>query len=150
MGVDFVWVKTSEKKFFLKLTMLPLQNDIKRNSSLEAFMKDNINERYKVYVKKPGSMKRSLENFNKITEKNYSVFREVVEDHSDIGKAAIVIMATNLASHIMKAANDESKPKARRIYEIAGIIAPMYEMFYDRLTRETIEGLEGEIEWRSA
>jgi len=113
-------------------------------------MKDNINERYKVYVKKPGSMKRSLENFNKITEKNYSVFREVVEDHSDIGKAAIVIMATNLASHIMKAANDESKPKARRIYEIAGIIAPMYEMFYDRLTRETIEGLEGEIEWRSA
>lgn len=39
-----------------------------------------------------------------------------------------------------------SIPKADRINEIAGAIAPMYEMFYDRLTRETIEGLEGEME----
>lgn len=105
---------------------------------------DNINERYEAYEKKPGSMKCALGNFNRITEKKYAAFRDVVKDHSDIGKASIVIMASNLASHIVKAANDESKPKARRIYEIAGIIAPMYEMFYDRLTRETIEGMEGD------
>ena len=108
--------------------------------------KDNINERYKAYEKKPGSMKSALENFNRITEQTYAVFRDVVKDHSDIGKASIVIMAANLASHIMNIANDETKPKARRIYEIAGTIAPMYEMFYDRLTRETIEGMEGEME----
>ena len=108
--------------------------------------KDNINDRYKAYEKKPGSMKSALGNFNRITEQTYAVFREVVEDHADIGKASIVIMASNLASHIVKTANDETKPKVSRIYEIAGIIAPMYEMFYDRLTRETIEGLEGEIE----
>ncbi len=107
---------------------------------------DNINERYEAYEKKPGSMKCALGNFNRITEKKYAAFREIIEDHSDIGKASIVIMASNLASHIVKAANDESKPKARRIYEIAGIIAPMYEMFYDRLTRETIEEMEGEME----
>lgn len=108
--------------------------------------KDNINERYKSFEKRPGSLKNALGNFNRITEETYAVFRDVVKDHSDIGKASIVIMASNLASHIVKAANDESKPKARRIYEIAGIIAPMYEMFYDRLTRETIEGMEGEME----
>ena len=39
----------------------------------------------------------------------------------------------------------ESIPKGNRINEIAGAIAPMYEMFYDRLTRETIEGLDGEF-----
>ena len=57
-----------------------------------------------------------------------------------------MIMASNLASHIVKAANDESKPKARRINEITEVIAPMFEMFYDRLTRETIEELDGEME----
>ena len=103
---------------------------------------DNINERYEAYEKKPGSMKCALGNFNRITEKKYAAFREIIEDHSDIGKASIVIMARNL----LKLANDESIPKADRINEIAGIIAPMFEMFYDRLTRETIEGLEGAFE----
>lgn len=108
--------------------------------------KDNINERYEAYEKKPGSMKCALGNFNKITEKTYATFRKNIEDHSDIGKASIVIMARNQASHLLKLANDECIPKDRRIHEIAEIIAPMFEMFYDRLTRETIEGLEGEIE----
>ena len=107
---------------------------------------DNINERYEAYEKKPGSMKCALGNFNRITEKKYAAFREIIEDHSDIGKASIVIMARNQASHLLKLANDESIPKADRINEIAGIIAPMFEMFYDRLTRETIEGLEGAFE----
>ena len=101
---------------------------------------DNINERYEAYEKKPGSMKCALGNFN------YAAFREIIEDHSDIGKAPIVIMARNQASHLLKLASDESIPKDRRIHEIAEVIAPMFEMFYDRLTRETIEGLEGEME----
>lgn len=107
---------------------------------------DNINERYEAYEKKPGSMKCALGNFNRITEKKYAAFREIIEDHSDIGKASIVIMARNQASHLLKLASDESIPKADRINEIAEVIAPMFEMFYDRLTRETIEGLEGEME----
>ena len=108
--------------------------------------KDNINDRYKTFEGKPGSIKSALENFNRFTERTYAAFREIVQDHSDIGKAAIVIMAMNQASHLLKLANDETKPKARRINEIAGTIAPMYEMFYDRLTRETIEGLDGMFE----
>ena len=107
---------------------------------------DNINERYEAYEKKPGSMKCALGNFNRITEKTYAAFREIIEDHSDIGKASIVIMARNQASHLLKLANDESIPRDRRIHEIAEVVAPMFEMFYDRLTRETIEGLDGEME----
>lgn len=73
--------------------------------------KDNINERYKSFEKRPGSLKNALGNFNRITEETYAVFRDVVKDHSDIGKASIVIMASNLASHIVKVANDDSKPR---------------------------------------
>ena len=108
--------------------------------------KDNINDRYKTFEEKPGSIKSALENFNRFTERTYAAFREIVQEHSDIGKAAIVIMAMNQASHLLKLANDESKPKDGRIMEILAIIAPMFEMFYERLTRETIEGLEGEME----
>lgn len=108
--------------------------------------KDNINDRYKTFAERPGSIKSALGNFNRLTERTYAAFREIVETHSDIGKAAIVIMAHNQASHLLKLANDESKPKDGRIMKISAIIAPMYEMFYDRLTRETIEGLEGVLE----
>lgn len=108
--------------------------------------KDNINDRYKTFEGKPGSIKSALENFNRFTERTYAAFREIVQDHSDIGKAAIVIMAHNQASHLLKLANDESKPKDGRIMEISAIIAPMFEMLYERLTRETIEGLEREFE----
>ena len=108
--------------------------------------KDNINERYKAFEKKPGSMKKALAYFYNVTEDSYDAFREVVQNHTDIGKAAIVIMARNQASHLLKLANDESKPKGDRLRDISAIIAPMFELFYDRLTRETIEGLEGEFE----
>ena len=47
--------------------------------------KDNINERYKSFEKRPGSLKNALGNFNRITEETYAVFRDVVKDHSDIG-----------------------------------------------------------------
>jgi len=103
--------------------------------------KDNIAVRYEAFQKRPGSMNNALRNFSRITEETYESFKSVVEDHADIGKAAIVIMASNFASHLVKLATDESMDKARRIYEVSGAIAPMYEMMYERLTRETIENM---------
>ncbi|WP_405325625.1 hypothetical protein [Fibrobacter sp.] len=103
--------------------------------------KDNIAVRYEAFQKRPGSMNNALRNFSRITEETYASFKSVVADHADIGKAAIVIMASNFASHLVKLATDESKDKARRIYEVSGAIAPMYEMMYDRLTKETIEDM---------
>lgn len=79
--------------------------------------KDNINERYKSFEKRPGSLKNALGNFNRITEETYAVFRDVVKDHSDIGKASIVIMASNLASHIVKVANDERLAESMKLRE---------------------------------
>ncbi len=107
---------------------------------------DNINERYQAFEKKPGSMKKALAYFYNVTEDSFDAFREVVQNHTDIGKAAIVIMARNQASHLFKLANDEGKPKSDRIRDISAIIAPMFELFYDRLTHETIEGLEEKME----
>ena len=106
---------------------------------------DNIAERYAAYQKQPGAMKRALSNFNRITEERFAMFKGVVNDHEDIGKAAIVIMATNYASYLMKLANDETKSPERRVYELAGAIAPMYEMMYDRLTQETINEMANSL-----
>lgn len=105
-------------------------------------MRDNIDARYKYYKDKPEALKRALVDFYRITEEEYLSFCEVLQNHSDIGKAAIVIMAMNRASHILKNACDESKDKKLRIKEIANVIAPMCELMYDRLTRETIDELE--------
>ena len=112
----------------------------------EAYMSDNIDSRYKLYKENPNALKKALCNFHETTEKTYLSFREVMQEHSDIGKASIVIMAMNYASHIMKMACDASKPKNLRISEITKVIAPMYELLYDRLTRETFENLEKELE----
>ena len=113
---------------------------------LEVFMSDNIDARYKPYKDNPSALKKALLNLHNKTENTYSVFREVIQEHPDIGKAAIVIMATNFASHLMKIACDNSKHEVGRICEISNAIAPMYELLYDRLTRETIETLEDEFE----
>lgn len=105
-------------------------------------MRDNIDTRYKFFKEKPEALKRALVSSRQITENTYSTFCNIVQEHSDIGKAAIVIMAMNYASHIFKNACDESKDKKLRIKEITEAIAPMYELMYDRLTRETIDVLE--------
>lgn len=109
-------------------------------------MSDNIDARYKSYKENPSVLKKALLDFHKTTENTYSSFREVIQEHSDIGKATIVIMAMNYASHLMKMACDESKPKDLRISEISNFIAPMYELLYDRLTRESVENLEMELD----
>lgn len=105
-------------------------------------MKDNIDARYKLYKEKPDALKRAFVSFHRLTEETYSTFCEVLQEHSDIGKAAIVIMAMNYASHIFKNACNESKEKKLRIKEITDAIVPLYELMYDRLTRETIDELE--------
>lgn len=109
---------------------------------------DNIDQRYALYQKKPGSINAAIQNFNRITEKSYTTFKEIMEDHADIGKAAIVIIARNYASHLVELACDESKTRAQRVNDIAGAIAPMYELMYDRLTKETIEQMVNSIEMK--
>lgn len=108
--------------------------------------KDNISVRYEAFQKRPGSMNNALRNFSRITEDTYANFKSIMGDHTDIGKAAIVIMASNFASHLVKLATDESIDKARRIYEVSGAIAPMYELMHERLTRETIEEMAKSME----
>ena len=107
---------------------------------------DNIDKRYALYQKKPGSINAAIQNFNRITEKSYTTFKEIMEDHADIGKAAIVMMASNQAAHLISIGCDEDRPRSERIHEISAIIAPMFELMYDRLTRETIERLDEELE----
>ena len=109
-------------------------------------MSDNIDARYKSFKNNPNALKKALLDFHNKTENTYSMFREIIQEHSDIGKASIVVMAMNYASHLMKMACDESKPKNLRISEITNVIAPMYELLYDRLTRESVENLEMELE----
>jgi len=105
-------------------------------------MNDNIDARYQFYKEKPEALKRALVSFHRLTEETYSTFCDVLQEHSDIGKAAVVIMAMNYASHIFKNACDETKDKKLRIKEITEAIAPMYDLLYDRLTRESIDELE--------
>ena len=59
-----------------------------------------------------------------------------------------MIIARNYASHLVELACDESKTRAQRVNDIAGAIAPMYELMYDRLTKETIEQMVNSIEMK--
>lgn len=103
---------------------------------------DNLERRYAAFTATPGAMPKALHNFTKITDKTYDAFKSIIEEHPKLGKAAIVIMASNLASHLVQMANDETKSKAERIYNITGAIAPMYELMYDKLTAEVIDSLD--------
>ncbi len=106
---------------------------------------DNIERRYKALMSKPGTLERVLSGFHSMTERTYKAFHELVQEHADIGKAAIVIMASNQASHLLEIARDEDKPRKDRVREISAIIAPMFELMYERLTRETIEQIDQEL-----
>ena len=109
-------------------------------------MGDNIDSRYKLYEENPSALKKALLDIHNKTENTYSAFREIIQEHADIGKASIVIMAANHASHLVKIACNEDKSNAQRTNDILNAIAPMYELLYDRLTRETFENLEMELE----
>jgi len=52
-------------------------------------MNDNIDARYQFYKEKPDALKRALVSFHRLTEETYSTFCDVLQEHSDIGKAAV-------------------------------------------------------------
>ena len=100
---------------------------------------DNLDRIYKSYKTKPEELRKAYDSFNAYTEKTYQAFKEIMEEHPDIGKAAMVITARNQASHIVSLARDESKNYKETLYSITALICPMFQMLYDRLVSETIE-----------
>lgn len=107
---------------------------------------DNIERRYKALASKPGAIGKTLSAFHKRTERTYKAFHEIIQEHADIGKAAIVIMASNQAAHLLDIGCDADRPRGERLNAISAIIAPMFELMYDRLIQETIERLDEELE----
>ena len=100
---------------------------------------DNLDRIYKSYKTQPEDLRKTYDNFNAYTEKTYKAFKEIMEEHPDIGKATMVITARNQASHIISLARDESKSYKEILYGITAVICPMFQMLYDRLVSETIE-----------
>ncbi len=103
---------------------------------------DDIDESYQQIKNWPGYIEGWLKTFKEFSEGTYSVFREIVQEHPDIGKAAIIIMAHNQAGNLLTRVRDSSCSDDDALNEVVGALAPMYEMFYDRLIHETIENLD--------
>ncbi len=108
-------------------------------------MADNIEVKYKAYLRKPGSMQLALANINSFAKESYENFKRVVDRHQDIGKAVIAIMANNFASHIVKCAVDPSMPLRERINRVSTMISPMYSLMYDQLMKEVIDTIEDDL-----
>jgi len=106
---------------------------------------DDIDEIYRQIKNWPGYIENWLKCFREFSEGTYGVFREIVQEHPDIGKAAIIIMAHNQAANLLSRVRDSSRSEDDALNDVVGALAPMYEMFYDRLTRETIENLDSEL-----
>ena len=107
---------------------------------------DDIDESYRQIKNWPGYIEGWLKTFKTFSEGTYGVFRDIVQEHSDIGKAAIIIRAHNQAGNLLTRVRKSSCSDDDALNEIVGALAPMYEMFYDRLIHETIENLDGELE----
>lgn len=104
---------------------------------------DNMDRLYERYMAEPGEMHKAFENFNECTERTYQAFKEVMEEHPDMGKAAMVIMARNQASHLIAMARNKDKSYADVLSKITVVISPLFQVMYDRLVAETIEDMEG-------
>ena len=99
---------------------------------------DNLDRVYEAFKARSEDLRQIFENFNAWTEKTYQAFKELMEEHPDIGRAAMVIMARNQASHIIsQVRNGKSHREVFR--NITALISPMFQMMYDRLVSETIE-----------
>ncbi len=109
-------------------------------------MSDSIYAGYNSFKYMPGALEHVLGEYYKLTENAYATFRDVAVAHSDIGKSAIVFMVRNQATQLLKIACDESKDQSKKVFEIGHVLAPMFEMFYDRLIKETVEWLEKEFD----
>ena len=99
---------------------------------------DNLDRVYEAFKSQSEDLRKIFENFNAWTEKTYQAFKELMEEHPAIGRAAMVIMARNQASHIISLVRKgESHREVFR--NITAMISPMFQMMYDRLVSETIE-----------
>ena len=103
--------------------------------------KDNLDSTYESFKKHPDDLNLTLDKFNTYTERTYEVFRDIVSKHEYMGKAAIVIMARNQATHLIDMARDQKSSYQQIVANIVSVIAPMFQMMYDRYTeeKETIE-----------
>jgi hypothetical protein len=104
---------------------------------------DNIDQRYAEFAREKGQsgIVAALTRINDYTEDSYDAFKEVVDDHAELGKAAIIMMIRNQASHLHKIATDTNTSKQEHLQKIYAIIAPMFSMLYDRYTEEKIEDI---------
>ncbi len=106
---------------------------------------DNLDRIYANYSRQPEELRKTFNNFNSYTEKTYSAFKEIIGEHPNMsGKSAMVIMARNQASHLITMARDPEKSYNEILYGITAVICPMFQMMYDRFTRETIEHMMAE------
>ena len=98
--------------------------------------KDNLDSTYESFKKHPDDLSLTLDKFNTYTERTYEVFRDIVSKHEYMGEAAIVIMARNLATHLIDMARDQKSSYQQIVANIVSAIAPMFQMMYDRYTEE--------------
>jgi hypothetical protein len=100
---------------------------------------DNLDKMYDAFKGQPDALRRLYDSFNDATEKTYSAFKEIMEDHSYMGKASMIIMARNQATHILRAVMEHKGDYQGAVNEVTAAISPMFQMLYDRLVAETIE-----------
>ena len=99
---------------------------------------DNLDRIYEAFKDQSEDLRKIFEDFNSRTERTYQAFKEIMEDHPAIGRASMVIMARNQASHIISLVRKGESYK--EIFQnVTAIICPMFQMMYDRLVSETIE-----------
>jgi hypothetical protein len=108
--------------------------------------RDDIEESYDEIKGKREYVEGWLDDFYEVAEGTYDVFREIMREHENMGKAAIIIMAHHQAGNLLERVRDGDLSDEDALVEMIRALAPMYEMFYDRYTRETIENLDKEID----
>jgi hypothetical protein len=106
--------------------------------------KDDIEESYDEIKDDREYVEGWLGSFLEVTEGTYGVFRDIMEEHENMGKAAIIVMAQNQAGNLLEKVRDGDMSDEDALMEMIRALAPMYEMFYDRYTQEAIENLDWE------
>lgn len=104
---------------------------------------DNLETVYKSFEANPDFIRKSLTTFHTNTERAYAAFKSIVDDHEDMGKAAIIIMARNQATHLMEIAKSDDK---NALNKVVSILSPMYTMLYDRYTEDSINELVNSLD----
>ena len=108
--------------------------------------KDDLDESYDEIKDDREYVDAWLGNFLEVAEGTYGVFRDLMREHENMGKAAIIVMAHHHAGNLLLRVRDGDLSDEDALLETIRALAPMYEMFYDRYTRERIEGLDWELD----